>query len=109
MEKAEIIAIAVVAVIAAAELFCLFRCSKLRPECYPLCIAQPVTAQDKELRQRLEYIASFIESGSSFADTVLLIDIDGTQEQLQLCMEFCNSYHAMELIKIADIEKHLKN
>ena len=109
MEKAEIIAIAVVAVIAAAELFCLFICSKLRNKSYPLCAVLPVTAQDNELRQRLEYIASIIEDGSAFIGAVLLIDIDGSQEQLQLCRDFCTHYHVMELIKIADFEKHLKN
>ena len=108
MEKAEIIAIVVVTVIAAAELFCLFICSKLQNKSYPLCVALPVNSQDKELPQRLEYIASLIEEGSTFIGTVLLIDIDGTQEQIQLCRDFCAHYHAMELIKISDIEKHFK-
>ena len=49
MEKADIIAIAVVTVIAAAELTCLFLCSKLKHRSYPLCTVMPVTAQDKEL------------------------------------------------------------
>ena len=108
MEKAKIIAIVVVTVIAAAELFCLFICSKLQNKSYPLCVALPVNSQDKELPQRLEYIASLIEEGSTFIGTVLLIDIDGTQEQIQLCRDFCAHYHAMELIKISYIANHFK-
>ena len=108
MEKADIIAIVVVAVIAAAELLCLFLCSKLKRRSYPLCTVLPVTAQDKELPQRLEYIASLMEDGSSFIETVLLIDMDGTQEQIQLCREFCLSCHAAELIKAEDMEESLK-
>ena len=108
MEKAEVIAIVVVAVIAAAELLCLFICSKLQNKSYPLCAVLPVTAQDKELSQRLEYIASLIEEGSTIIGTVLLIDIDGTQEQLQLCRDICAHYHAMELIKTEDMEERLK-
>ena len=109
MEKAEIIAIVVVTVIAAAELFCLFICSKLQNKIYPLCVALPVNSQDKELPQRLEYIASLIEEGSTFIGTVLLIDIDGTDEQIQLCREFCSCYHAAELILPEDIKKSMKN
>lgn len=108
MEKADIIAVVVVTVIAAAELLCLFLCSKLRRRSYPLCAALPVTAQDKELSQRLEYIASLIEDGSSSIDTVLLVNIGASQEQLQLCREFCNTYHAAELIKTEDMEEKLK-
>ena len=109
MEKADIIAIVVVTVIAAAELLCLFLCSKLKHRSYPLCVALPVLAQDKELPQRLEYIASLIEDGSSFIETVLLIDMNGTQEQIQLCREFCQRYHAAELILPENIEKSMKN
>ena len=109
MEKADIIAIVVVSVIAAAELFCLFLCSKLKHQSYPLCAVLPVMAQDKELPQRLEYIASLIEDGSSFIETVLLIDMDGSQEQIQLCRDFCHRYNAMELILPEDIEKSMKN
>lgn len=108
MEKAEIIAIVVVTVIAAAELFCLFICSKLQNKSYPLCVSLPISAQDKELPQRLEYIASLIEEGSTFIGTVLLIDIDGTDEQIQLCMDFCAHYHAMELTTAAELENKLR-
>ena len=50
-----------------------------------------------------------MEDGSSFIETVLLIDMDGSDEQIQLCREFCRSYHAAELILPEDIEKSMKN
>ena len=109
MEKADIVAIVVVTVIAAAELTCLFLCSKLKRKSYPICAVLPIFAQDKELPQRLEYISSLMEDGSSFIETVLLIDMDGSDEQIQLCWEFCRSYHAAELILPEDIEKSMKN
>ena len=108
MEKADIVAIVVVTVIAAAELTCLFLCSKLKRKSYPLCAVLPIFAQDKELPQRLDYIASLMEDGSSFIETVLLIDIDGSDEQIQLCRELCAHYQAMELIKTENMEERLK-
>ncbi|MBP5378961.1 MAG: hypothetical protein J6X85_06450 [Ruminococcus sp.] len=108
MEKADIIAVVVVSVIAAAELFCLFICSKLKHKSYPLCIALPVTSEDDELPQRLEYIVSLIEEGSTFIGSILLIDIDGSKEQLQLCREFCALYHAMELTTAAELLNKLR-
>lgn len=108
MEKTDIAAIVVVILVASAEIFCLFLCSKLKNKSYPLCVALPVYAQDKELPQRLEYIASLIEESSSFIETVLLIDIDGTQEQIQLCRDFCAHYHAMELTTAAGLENKLR-
>ena len=109
MEKTDIAALVVVILIASAETFCLFICSKLKNKSYPLRVVLPVYAQDKELPQRLEYIASLIEEGSSFIEMVLLIDIDGTQEQIQLCREFCRCVRYAELIQPENIEKYMKN
>ena len=108
METAEIIAISVVALIAAAEIFCLFICSKHKKKCYPLSIVIPVVAEDEELPQRLEYIGSMIEDGSSYIGTILLVNIDGSQEQLRLCIDFCHAFHAAELTDIEDIKPALK-
>ena len=108
METAEIIAISVVALIAAAEIFCLFICSKHKKKSYPHCIIIPVTAEDEEFPQRLDYIGSIIEDGSSYIGTILLVDIGGSQEQLQLCKDFCQAFHAAELTDIEDIEPALK-
>lgn len=108
METAEIVAISVVALIAAAEIFCLFLCSKHKKKTYPMFIAVPVVAGDTEFAQRLEYISTFIESGCTFIGSILLIDISASQEQLQLCRAFCEDYHAAELILPCDIETALK-
>ena len=98
METAEITALTVVFFIAAIEICCFFVCSKLRRRSYPLCTVIPVLAEDDELPQRLEYIASLIEDGRTFIGTILLIDMGGTDQQLELCREFCSVYHAAELV-----------
>lgn len=108
METAEIIAISVVALIAAAEIFCLFLCSKYKKKSYPLCIVIPVIAEDEEFPQRLDYIGSIIEDGSTFIGNVLLVDIDGSNEQIQLCRDFCHAYHAAEFTSVDEIEADLK-
>lgn len=109
MGTPEIIAVIVVAVIAAAELICLFICSKHRGKSYPLCTVIPVFSDDTELSERLEYLASLIEDGSLIADTILLIDYGGSTEQLRLCSEFCDRYHSAELISPEDIEAYLRS
>ena len=108
MKTPELIAIIVVAVIAAAELICLFICSKHRGKSYPLCTVLPLFSQDSELSERLDYLSSIIEDGSLIADTILLIDYCGSAEQLQLCSEFCDRYHSAELISPDNIEPYLK-
>ena len=108
MENAEIIAVSVVALIAAVEIFCLFICSKHKKKSYPHCIVIPIIAEDDELPQRLDYISSIIEDGSSYIGTVLLVDIGGSQEQLQLCTSFCKNYHAAEITDAKEIETALK-
>lgn len=108
METAEIAAIIVVGVIAAAEIFCLFICSRLKGKRYPICCVIPVFDDDDELSQRLDYIASLIEDGSSLIETVLLIDFGGSDCQLQLCSEFCKRYHAAELVTCDELEAHLR-
>ena len=109
METAEIIAISVVVLIAAAEIFCLFICSKHKKKSYPLCIVIPVLSDDIELEQRLGYISCLIEDSSTFIKTVLLVDIDGSNEQVQLCRDFCQAYHAAEFTNIDEIGTALKN
>ena len=108
MKIPEMIAIIVVAVIAAAELICLFVYSKHRGKSYPLFTVLPLFTDDTELSERLEYLSSLIEDGSLIADTILLIDYGGSAEQLQLCSEFCDRYHSAELISPEDIEAYLK-
>lgn len=107
METAEIIAVAVVVVIAAAEVVCLFICSRHKGKSYPLCTVIPVFAEDKELSERLDYLSSIIGDGSLIADIVLLIDYDASAEQLKLCSDFCRNYHIAELISSENIETAL--
>ncbi len=109
MKTPEMIAIIVVAVIAAAELICLFICSKHMGKSYPLCTVIPVFADDTELSERLDYLSSIIEDGSLIADTILLINYSRSAEQLQLCSEFCDRYHSAELISPENIEAHLRS
>jgi len=108
METPEITAIIVVAVIAAAELICLFIFSRHSGKSYPLYSAVPVFADDKELSERLDYLSTLIEDGSLIADTILLIDYSASTEQLQLCSEFCQRYHSAEIIIPDEIEEKLK-
>ncbi|MDD7515461.1 hypothetical protein [Ruminococcus flavefaciens] len=107
METAEFIAIAVVVVIAAAEVVCLFICSRHKGRSYPLYTVIPVFAKDNELSERLDYLSSIIEDGSLIADAVLLINYDASAEQLKLCTDFCQHYHISELIYPEDIETAL--
>ena len=109
MEPAEITALTVVFFIAAVEICCFFVISKLRGKSYPLYTVIPVFAEDNELPQRLSYIGSLIEDGSSLTEHRILIDCGGTAEQLELCRTFCNSHDAAELILPEEIEETLRN
>ena len=108
MEAADITAIAVAVIITAAELFCLFICSRLKQESYPIYAAVPVSSRDKELPQRLEFLRSVIDNGSPVIGSVIIIYIDGDEEQLKLCREFCRCVPCAELILPAEIEKTLE-
>ena len=109
MGTAEIIAVTVVGVIAAAEIFCLYLCSKHKKKSYPLCAVIPLYAEDKELFHRLGHIGSLIEDGDTFISHILLIDYGCTDEQLEVCSEFCRRYHAAELAAPEDIEEYMSN
>ena len=109
MGTPEIIAVIVVAVIAAAEIICLFVCSRNKGRSYPLCTVLPVFAEDTKLSERLDYLSSIIEDGSLIADTIMLINYNGSAEQLQLCSEFCDRYHSAELISPENIEAYLRS
>ena len=109
METAEIVAISAVVLLVAAEIFCLFLCSRLKCKSYPMCIVIPVRSSDEELPQRLDFIGSLIEEGSPLIGDILIMDIDADEKQLLLCSEFCGRYHAAEIVLPEDIEKYIKN
>ena len=108
METAEMVAVSAVAVLIAAELFCLFLCSKLKCRSYPLYIVVPVSSSDEELPQRLDSIGSLIEGGSTLIGNILLMDIGADDKQLGQCREFCQRYHAAEIVLPGDIEGAVK-
>lgn len=108
METAEIIAVSVAALLIFTEILCLYLCSKLKCKNYPMCIILPIHRNDSKFTERLDCIGSHIEEGDPLIGTVLLMDIGADGKQIQHCREFCQRYHATEVILPEDIESSMK-
>lgn len=108
METAEIIAVSVAALLILTEILCLYLCSKLKSKNCPMCIIIPIHRNDSKFTERLDCIGSHIEEGDPLIGNVLLMDIDADKKQIQHCMEFCQRYHAAEIILPKDIEASVK-
>lgn len=108
MEPAVIISIAVIAVIAVVEVYCLFVCSKLRGKSYPITAAVPVFPGDEELEDRLSYLDTLLTDGEAYICRVLLIDCGATPSQMELCRQFCEEFPAAELTDMENIEISLR-
>ena len=108
MGTAGLISISAVVLLIAAELFCLFLCSKMKCRSYPMYIVVPVSSRDEELPQRLDCIGSLIEDGNTLIGNILLMDIGADDKQLGHCREFCQRYHAAEIVLPGDIEGAVK-
>lgn len=108
MEKAEVIAISIAALLIAVEILCLYLCSKLKSKNYPMCIVLPIHSSDSKFTERLDCIGAHIEEGDPLIGTVLLMNIEADEKQLQHCREFCQRYHAAEVILPEDIEASIK-
>lgn len=107
MDIAVLISIAVMAVIAGIEIFCLFCCSKARTKTAPVIAVIPVTEDDVELARKLEYMAIILSKGSSELDRLILLDIDSSPEQILLCRDFCRSYSWAETLSLNELQKKL--
>ncbi|MBR5683343.1 MAG: hypothetical protein IKW96_08745 [Ruminococcus sp.] len=108
METAEVIAVSVAALLIAAEIVCLYLCSKLKCKNYPMCILLPIHNEDSEFTRRLDCIGTHIEEGDPLIGTVLLMDMGANETQIQHCREFCQRYHAAEIILPEDMESSMK-
>lgn len=107
MVTAEIISISVVVLISAAELLCLYLCSRTECRGYPLCVIIPVRRCDTELEHRLDCIGSLISDGSPLIGNVCLLNIDPSEEQLEICDDFCQRYAAAEIVLPNDIVQYM--
>lgn len=107
MDIAVLISIAVMAVIAGIEIFCLFCCSKARAKTAPVIAVIPIIADDCELAQKLEYMTVLVSKGSSELDKLILLDIGSSLEQIRLCSEFCQSYSWAETLSLSELQKKL--
>lgn len=108
MEPAVIISIAVIVIIAAVEIYCLFICSKLRGKSYPITAAIPVFPGDEELRDRLSYLDTLLTDGEAYIGRVLLIDCGASPAQLELCRQFCEEFPAAVMTDKEGLENSLR-
>ena len=108
METAEIIAVSVAALLILIEILCLYLCSKLKSKNYPMCIIIPIHRNDSRFTERLDCIGSHIEEGDPLIGNVLLMDMDADEKQIQHCREFCQRYHAAEVVLPEDIGDSMK-
>ncbi|HRR76370.1 MAG TPA: hypothetical protein P5191_06115 [Ruminococcus sp.] len=107
MDRAIIISAAIMVVITGTEFFCLFLCSKFKMNNYPIAALVPVFSSDDELAERLEYIMFLTERGSSPIEHIILMDINGSDEQISYCRMFCQSCKIAELITDTGIAKKM--
>jgi len=107
MDIAIIISAAVMTVIAGIEFGCLFCCSKLRMKAVPVIAVLPVTQEDDQLEQKLEYMENVLTRKAHEIEGLLLVAINADDGQLALCREFCTAVSAAELADIRDLEKKL--
>jgi hypothetical protein len=108
MKTAEVIAVSTAALLIAAEILCLYFCSKMKCKNYPMCIVLPVHNDDREFTERLDCIGLHIEEGDPLIGAVLLMDIGADETQIQHCREFCQRYHAAKIILPEDMESSMK-
>ncbi|WP_295087234.1 hypothetical protein [Ruminococcus sp.] len=108
METAEIIAVSISVLLIAAEILCLYLCSKLKCKNYPMCIVLPIHNEDKEFTERLDCLSLHIEEDNPLIGSVILLDIGANEEQLQFCREFCQCYHHAEIILPENMEISMK-
>ena len=107
MDSAVIISAVVMFLIAAAEISCLFICSRFRVKHYPVTAVIPVSAADDELPDRLGSILSATERGASPVEHILLVDIGADEEQIDYCRRFCKSCGIAEIITCDEMRKKL--
>lgn len=107
MDSAVLISAAVMFFIAAAEISCLFICSKFSQKRYPLTAVIPLIADDDELPDRLEYILSVTERGASPVEHILLLDMGADEKQMNYCRLFCKSCGIAEIITCDEMRKKL--
>ncbi|MBO4877873.1 MAG: hypothetical protein J5501_07695 [Ruminococcus sp.] len=102
MDITMIIAGAVLAFIAAAEVICVFLLPARRVS--PLYAAVlPVFAEDALLPQRLDVLA--LHSGGR--TSLIIADFTATEEQLVLCRQFCSNEPDCVIVKADELEKIL--
>ncbi|HBB72480.1 MAG TPA: hypothetical protein DCZ71_07745 [Ruminococcus sp.] len=102
MDTALITAAAVLAVIAAAEIICLFLlpCRDVSPLYAEIL---PVFSEDDLLPQRLDCLA--LRSGGRTA--LIIVDYSATEQQLELCRQFCSNEPDCTIISAGELEKIL--
>ena len=107
MDMPILISLAVLIIIAGAEMFCLFiadrKCRK-RP---PLTAVIPVFPDSSDLEAALERTSELILRGSCPIERVLLIDYGADEASLSLCKAFCTDFPEAVLIKPDELEKIL--
>ena len=107
MDMAVLISLVVMILVSAAEVLCLFFCSKLRTKRTPVAAVIPIFGEDGELEEKLQFMLSMTERGASPVDRLLLVNISGSEAQLAFCRDFCRSCCCAEIIPSGEIEKKL--
>lgn len=102
MDIAMMIAALVLAVIAAAEVVCLFLLP-LRSVSPLYAAVLPVFAEDDLLPQRLDCLA--LRSGGR--TSLIIADYSATEEQLVLCRQFCSNEPDCVIVPACELEKIL--
>ncbi len=107
MDKAMLISIIILVIIAAVEIICLFFCSRLRMKKVPVAAVLPIYPNDDELEGKLEYIGEILFRNPCNIDCVFLIDYGASDAQLELCCDFCRTHTEADIISPDEIEKIL--
>ena len=107
MDKSIIISAAVMAVIATIEILCLFCCSKLRMKKIPITAIYPIFPSDNFLNDKLDYISEMFLKSSCPIDRAIFIDYGATEQQINLCNEFCRLCPEISIISPDKIETFL--
>lgn len=102
-----LISLAVLLIIAGAEMYCLFLADRKCRSRHPLTAVIPVFPDSSDLEAALDRTSELILRGSCPIERVLLIDYGADEAAVALCKAFCTDFPEASSIKPDELEKIL--
>lgn len=107
MDMPILISVAVLIIIAGAEMYCLFIADRKCMDRPPLTAVIPVLPDSAQLEAALERTGELILRGNCPIERILLIDYGATEGAIAQCKAFCADFPEASVIKPDELEKIL--